>query len=66
MTEILITVSDFRVVGICKHSRAWFKDHGRDWSELRTGIPLSWFKAQGQHERKVADLEKAARKRLGL
>lgn len=68
MTEhdLLITVKDFHVVGICKTSKRWFASHGRDWLELREGIPLSWFRQTGEHDRKVNALEAAARRRLGV
>lgn len=64
--DILITVKDFRVVGICRTSRKWFERYGRNWEDLRKGIPLSWFKSLGVNDRQVAALEATAKRRLGI
>ena len=63
--DIIITIADFRVVGICPRSRHWFAKHGLDWkSFVKNGIPLSELRATNDHQANVDRLEAKARERL--
>ena len=65
MTDITITLKDFRACGVCTHSKHWFAQHGLDWRTfVSQGLPLSTFRATGDQETLIDRLELAARKRL--
>jgi hypothetical protein len=62
----IITLTDFRTVGICPKARTvFFEKHRLDWKVfVRDGIALSILRATGDHQSNVDRLEAAARRRL--
>lgn len=62
----IITLTDFRTVGICPKARSvFFEKHGLDWKAfIHGGIALSALRSTGDHQSNVDRLEAAARRRL--
>lgn len=63
--SVLITIDDFRVVGICPKARHWFANHGLDWRKFaKQGIPVEELRDTNDQQSNVDRLEKAALERM--
>lgn len=65
MKDLIITIRDFREIGVCPKSRYWFEKHGLDWRDfVKNGISLETLRATGDQQSNVDRVEAAARRRL--
>ena len=65
MSDLIITIRDFREARIWPRARHWFEKNGLDWRDfVRNGIPVSNLRAIDDQQTNVDRVEAAARRRL--